>query len=135
MPRTNYNPEEFGNDPMYIRQYWIMACIANCIPLRRIRKVCGSIRYLAYRTFRSTTTFEGTGGDAPSKTLACKNRVVRQKIGLECSGFSVSLRNISYSYAHGSAFSTPLKTAKLTQDHSHGPATIDILCPSFFIHH
>lgn len=48
--------------------------------------------------------------------------------GLECSGFSVSLRNISYSYAHGSAFSTPLKTAKLTQDRSHD----DILCPSFF---
>ena len=43
----------------------------------------------------SSTTFEGTGGDASSKTLACMYGAVLKKIGLECSEFSVSLQNIS----------------------------------------
>ena len=92
-------------------------------PLRRIRKVCRVVRYLAYRKFCSSTIFEGiggdaalackyggmqsdavlglkevlqgVGGDAASKTLACKYGAVLQKIGLGCSGFSVSLQNIS----------------------------------------
>ena len=41
--------------------------------------------------FRSSIAFKGTGGDAPSKTLVCKYGAVLQNIGLECSGYSVSL--------------------------------------------
>ena len=37
----------------------------------------------------------GRVGMPPSKTLACKYGAVLWKIGPECSGFSVSLQNIS----------------------------------------
>ena len=60
--------------------------------MSRIRKVCRGLRYLAYRMFCSSTTFEGTGGDAALKTLACKYGAVLQKIGLECIEFSVKLQ-------------------------------------------
>ena len=46
------------------------------------RFTVSGLRYLAYGTFCSSTTFEGTGGDAASKTLACKYEIVLQKIGL-----------------------------------------------------
>ena len=36
----------------------------------------------------------GDGWERPLKTLACKYGPGLQKIGLECSGFSVSLQNI-----------------------------------------
>ena len=40
---------------------------------------------------RGTLCSEGMGGNAPLKTLACKYGAVLQKIGLDCSGYSVSL--------------------------------------------
>ena len=40
--------------------------------------------------FRSSATFEGTGGDTLSETLACEYGAVLQKIGLECSGWILS---------------------------------------------
>ena len=49
--------------------------------------------------FCSSTIFVGMGGDAPSKTLVCMYGAVLQKIGLECSGFSVSLQDILQSYS------------------------------------
>ena len=48
---------------------------------------------MAYRTFCISTIFEGTGGDAASKTLVSKYEAVLQKIGLECIKFSVRLQN------------------------------------------
>ena len=48
------------------------------------------------RFVRSSTTFEGTGGEALSKTLAGKYGVVLWKIVLECSGFSVNLQSIIF---------------------------------------
>ena len=75
-----------------------MLRIANSIPLRRIRKAGRDLRYLAYRTFCSFITFEGTGGDAASKTLACKYGAVLQKIGLECIEFSVRLGTRLYTH-------------------------------------
>ena len=74
--------EEVGSDHVYINKH-MMSRIVNSIPLR-IRKVCRGLWYLAYRTFCSSATFEGTGGDAASKILACKYGAVLQKIGLEC---------------------------------------------------
>ena len=50
----------------------------------------------------STTTIEGTSGDAASKTLASKYEAVLQKIGLECIEFSVKLQKFRY----GSNFTT-----------------------------
>ena len=47
--------------------------------------------------FCSSTTFEGTGEDAASKTLASKYEAVLQKIGLECIEFSVRLQKFRYS--------------------------------------
>ena len=49
--------------------------------------------------FHSSPAFEGTGGDAQSKTLACKYGAVLQKIGLECSGYAVNLPKNLCSYA------------------------------------
>ena len=65
---------------------------------------CRGLRYLAYRTLCSSTTFEGTGGDVASKTLACKYGAVPQKIRLECIKFSVRLQKFQY----GSDFSTQI---------------------------
>ena len=76
---------------MYVNKH-MMSLIANSIPLRRIQKVCRGLWYLAYSTFCSSTTFEGTGEDATSKTLACKYGAVLQKIRLECIEFSVRLQ-------------------------------------------
>ena len=76
----------------------------SIIPLRSIRKECRSLRYLAYRTFCSSTTFEGTSGDAASKTLAFKYEAVLQKIGLECIKFSARLQKFWY----GSGFTTQI---------------------------
>ena len=50
------------------------------------------------KNIHSSTTFEGTVGDAPSKTLGCKYGAVLQKIGLECNGYSVSLPKKLCSY-------------------------------------
>ncbi len=69
-----------GSDHMYVNEMPMMSRKANSIPLRRLWKVSRGIRYLAYRTFCSSTTFEGTGGDAPSKTMGCKYGAVMQKI-------------------------------------------------------
>ena len=80
----------------------MMSCIANSAPLQRIRKVCRGLRKLAYQTVCSSTTFEGTGGDAASKTLASKYEAVLQKIGLECIEFSVRLQKFRY----GNGFTT-----------------------------
>ena len=73
----------------------MMSRIASSIQLRRIRRYAEVYGYLAYRTFCSSTTFEGMGGDAASKNLASKYEAVLKKIGLECSGLSESLQNIS----------------------------------------
>ena len=88
---------------MYVNKC-MMSRIANSIPLRRIRKVCRGLRHLAHSTFCSSTTFEGTGGDAASKTLASKYEAVLQKIGLECIKFSVRLQKFRY----GSGFTTQI---------------------------
>ena len=91
------NSEEVGSNHVYVKKR-IMLRIANSIPLRRIRKAGRGLRYLAYRTFCSFITFEGTGGDAASKTLACKYGAVLQKIGLECIEFSVRLGTRLYTH-------------------------------------
>ena len=77
------------------------------------------VRYLAYRMFCSSTSFEGTGGDAASKTLASKYGAVLQKIGLECIEFSVRLQKFRYGsgFYHLNSSYFALKTARLTQDH------------------
>ena len=69
-----------------------------------IRKVCRGLRYLAYKTFCSSTTFEGKGEGATSKTLGSKYEAVLQKIGLECIEFSVKLQKFRY----GSGFTTQI---------------------------
>ena len=74
-----FSREEVGSDHVYVHKC-MMSRIANSISLRRIRKVCIGLRHLAYRTFCNSTTFEGTGGDAASKTLAFKYGAVLQKI-------------------------------------------------------
>ena len=42
--------DEVRSDHVYVNKR-MMSCIANSIPLRRMRKVCRGLRYLAYRRF------------------------------------------------------------------------------------
>ena len=101
----------------------MMSRIGNSIPLRRIQKVCRGLRYLAYKTFCRSTTFEGMGGNDPSKTLACRYRAVLQKIGPECNAFLERLHKFCKAMVREWFYSSDsnyfaLETAKLTQDHS-----------------
>ena len=60
--------EEVGSDHMSLS---IMPHTANSIPLRKNMEAVQSYMVSGLkRTFRSSTTSEGTGGDALSKTLA-----------------------------------------------------------------
>ena len=51
----------------HVRQ--ILHDVTYSVPWRRIRKLCKVVRYLAKRTLYISTTFEGTVGYTPSKTL------------------------------------------------------------------
>ena len=59
--------EEVGINHVYVNKC-MLSRIANSILLKRIQKVYRGVRYLPQRTFCSSTTFEGTGEDAPSET-------------------------------------------------------------------
>ena len=75
--------EEVGSDHVHVYvSKRMMSHIANSILLRRIQKVCRGLRYLAYRTFCSSTTFEGTGGSAASITLQVWSCAAERRLGL-----------------------------------------------------
>ena len=82
----------------------------------------------------SSTTFEGTGEDAASKTLPSKQEAGLQKIGFECIDFSVRLQKFRY----GSGFTTQILAIllrKLLNLHkiTRGAAIIAPVCPRRFL--